>query len=218
MIKQLFGERIAVVEAQFEVAGELLMPDGYNSLGRDYRLGKVVGVPDLKYMEKGTWKEAPMHYVELGDLVIFQIPAKITESVQYCLPKVLDGQTFSIILQGDILGILRGRTVSPETFEIAGNWVLLETFFNKPETSLELPANFTPALKDFRVRVAQVGKGVQDARYKPGDEVFVEKSRCNPIYLNTDKEYAFCEKMWIFGVNQTDDQEAKVEPSVLVTL
>lgn len=206
MIKQLFGERIAVTESNFEFEGDILMPEGHQTLGKEYRLGEVVGVPDLVYFAAGEKKRAPMHYVELGDKVVFQIPAKITEGVQYVLPHYFAGKPFSIILQGDILGILKSKVVTPETFEIAGNWVLLESWTNKPATFLDLPDNFAAELKDFRLRVVQKGKGVTDDRYQIGDEVFVEKSRCNPIFLGS-KEYCFIEKGWIFGVNRTEETE-----------
>lgn len=205
MLIHLFGERVGVTEltGETEVEG-ILLPEGYSPVGKDYRVGNVVATPN--WIVDGKTVEG---HVEVGQMVMFQIPTKITEGSTYKIPEFQDGKPFAIILQSDILGILKSPKVNIDTFQIAGNWVLLEIKHNTYHTLLgpdgspliEVPENFTPALTDIRVTVVQKGLGSKnDDRFQVGDEVFVERMRCNVIYFeNTDKEYAFILKDHIYG-------------------
>lgn len=195
MIKKVFGERLAVTELTETLEGSIVMPPGFSAAGTDYRIGQIIEVGDGVLW---NGKTADILF-EVGQLVLFQIPQKIADSTTFRIPRFNENRPFALVHQGDVIGILTKPVVSMETFQIAGNFVLGKIFENPNESIIALPDNAVKRLTEFRIQVVQVGTGIKDAPYEAGDEIFPDRSRCNPIVLN-DTEYLFVDVNNIFGV------------------
>ena len=185
---KLFGERVALTEVEEEFTGSIVIPTYHSKAGGDYEIGEVMDIGD-----KCT-------FVKPKEFVLFQIPTSVKKSTTYKIRnKGISNDIFSIIHQGDVLAILKNRKITFEGFEIAGNWVLLEMWTDyQNTTAIALPEGSVP-LEEYRFKVLQLGRGVTDVQYKLGDEVFVERQRCNPIKID-GKEYVFCDKTYVYGV------------------
>lgn len=198
---KLIGERVAITEVEEEFTGSIVIPTFHSSVGGDYEIGQVMDIGDK------------CDFVKPEEFILFQIPQKVRTSTTYKIRnKEIHNDVFSIIHQGDVLAILKNRKITLEGFEIAGNWVLLEMFTDYPST-IAIPNGSVP-LEEYRFKVLQMGRGVMSRNpppstmdeiikaklsFKVGDEVFVERQRCNPIKID-GKEYVFCDKVYIYGV------------------
>lgn len=208
---KLFGDRVAIVEVDVEFTGSVVLPQGYNPMGKEFFLGKVVQVGDGT---DGMGKVEPMLFSE-GQYVAFQIPPHIRKTASYRDPNLYDGKTVQLIHQHDIIGVLDSPTINRNTFRIAGNWILLKLFTNRMKSSLiEIPPTVNTEIEDFRVRAFQIGNGVTDTRYTQGQEIYVEKSKCTPILIE-DEEFAFVDKRFVYGVNSEESSiMSSIERSV----
>ncbi len=57
----------------------------------------------------------------------------------------------------------------------------------------------TVSLADVRFKILQIGNGVENPPYGIGDEIFVERTRANPIHID-GVEYAWIDSANVYGV------------------
>jgi len=194
---KVFGNRIAITEIEEPIDGAIALPQNYQRT--DYRLGRIVQAGKLK------------NSLKVGDDVLFQIPEQVKRTATYSYPAVTKGPNqFVIISADDVFGTLTDLRVSPETFVVSGDWVVLEMQQMKaPDSILTLPDNASIRLSDLHFEVLQLGDTVfKDKDGNPieptfavGDKVFVERTRSTPIIFGT-KELVIVHKDYVYGVQQ----------------
>lgn len=132
-------------------------------------MGEVIATGDGVYRD-GTTKEM---WVKPGDVVLYQLGGPQIENSKF----KLDGKPIKIFHQGDIIAKLTAKKITRETFQIIGNWVLLEV---KLEQGLIIVPEKQAPSEDFHFIVAQVGEGVK-LPLKIGQQVYPERGRCLPV-------------------------------------
>ena len=192
---KLAKDRVALTEIDEAVDGAIVIPQTRKV---EFQLGKVIETGYNKLIKK-------------GDVAVFQLPAQVKNSTLYKI-KGQDGlvnDRFCVVHANDIIATLKTNIISLENFQISGNWILLEMFFGTEgeATTIVLPENYTPPIEEFRFRVIQIGTTADEDKdgnkeelmYSLGQEVYVERNRCNPIKID-NREFCFIEKSYIYGV------------------
>lgn len=183
---KLLGDRIAVVEVKEEVTGSILIPE---TASKSFTLGRVIAVGD------GGPAKIPI-YVQPGDLVMFQLIGPQSLSTKY----LMNGTATRILLQDDLIARLKGSVINYENFEIIGKWLLLQV--STQDTSMIVIPKSVKQPENFLFHVAQLGNGVT-LDVKVGQEVFVERLRCNPIEIS-GVTYGYVTQADVHGHVETD--------------
>lgn len=188
----IHGDRIILSPVEEEFVSNILMPEVRH---RQFQLGKVVAAGP-KASE--IFKEE--------DLLIFQVIQDLRTN-RPLVSKYTDKDGEHIVQHyKDMIGRLKGPVVKLEDFEIVGDWVLLRAEqAKKTAGNLLLPENLrdSSSTDEFtKYYVVQKG-GTVNHGLTPGQEVIVEKTRCNPIGLS-GKVYYYVDKSSIYATVMED--------------
>jgi hypothetical protein len=129
-------------------------------------------------------------WVKPGDIVMYQLGGPQIENSKF----KLDGKPIKVFHQGDCIAKLSSCKISIETFQVIGNWVLLEVRFD--QGVIIVPEKVAPS-EDFKFFVTQVGDGVKLPLTK-GQQVIPERGRCLPIEIN-GTTYVYTHQDFIHG-------------------
>jgi len=162
-----------------------------------YEIGEVIAVgamegygPDGKHSTKET-------YIA-GDLVLFQLPPSLVESLTFDIKGVLN----CFLHVEDIIARLTRDVIELESFKIVGRFVLIEPSVRR-ESLIVLPDTAEDAKREnLHFSVRQVGADVGYPFYT-GQEVFPDKGRVNPMIIE-NTELAFVDQQFIYGALATD--------------
>ncbi len=208
-VRKLFGERIALNNVKEPPTGAtILLPD---TVTHEFRIAEVVKVGDMKVGD--DTRDA---HVEVGDMVMFQMNAMQHGNARYNF-----GNEHVIVMpQGDLIAKLIGGSMDYSAFVPVGKWVILSfkqhqnsdvLFIPEKSAAVEMPETFS-------FHVEKVGAGC-NAEIKPGQEVIVERNRCNQLKIE-GTTYLFVSDDWIYGAvspdRGTQTEKAQEEPSLLV--
>lgn len=180
------GERIALVNTEEAYEGKILLPE---TRQRTHVHGKCIAVGNGRYPD-GTVREM---YTNVGDVYLYQIDASQQVNATY----VVDGQPVQFLHQADMICKLTSKTVSFDTIEFMGHWLLVEAYVDVPKTII-IPENVLEhqhELHHFRL----VKKGPQvEIGAEIGTEIFPARGRLTPINLD-GKTYAFIQDNFVYG-------------------
>ncbi|MGV0949200.1 MAG: co-chaperone GroES [Azonexus sp.] len=152
-----------------EREGSIILPE--NRVLK-FEMGEVLATGDGTYRD-GTKREM---WVKPGDVVLYQLGGPQIENSKF----KLDGTPIKIFHQGDVIARLTGKKINKETFQIIGNWVLLEV--EVEQHLIIVPKQMAPA-EDFKFVVRQVGQGV-NLPIKIGQYVYPERGKCLPVEVD----------------------------------
>lgn len=183
-MKQVFGRRVAMTVVEEEYKGLLLRPADRH---RANLLGRVNCAPSV-----------PTDVKE-GMVVLFQASDFILTANSYG-PK----DTPQVVMPlGDIIAVVDNSVVALENFRVVDEWVLLRLVNQRLSNTLVIPDSAIHTHNEFtRFVVEQVGSQVNvdmpgrvALDVKVGDEVVMDRGRCNPIQFEgapTAFAYATC--------------------------
>lgn len=183
---KLFGERVALQQVEETIQGTLLVPDLH---AKTFTIGKVVSVGDGK-----TKDGAKTMWISPGELIMFQLVGPQTVQAKFNVA----GKPMMILHQGDLIARLDKPVIAPENLTILGEWLLLDVTIPTKVGELYLPNKVTPGLESIVFHVRQLGAGVT-LEAKPGDEVAVERGRCQPLEID-GKTLAYIHQSQVHGV------------------
>jgi len=183
----LFGDRISIIPVDESFEGKIEMPQTREKV---HDLGQVIAVGNGKVNGSDKLREI---FVKEGDLVLFQTNAMMV----FNATTVIEGKSVLTLHQGDLIARLTSTVVKLENFNVIGKWILVEPF--SPRTSVIVtPENAPSAMLEERFKVTQRGNAVRD-EIKVGDELILERSRCNRFDLNGEK-FAYISDDSVYGV------------------
>lgn len=132
-------------------------------------MGEVIATGDGSYRD-GTKREM---WVKPGDIVVYQLAGPAVENSKF----KLNGSPIKIFHQGDVIARLTAKKITKDTFQIIGNWVLLEVKLD--QGLIIVPEKQAPS-EDFKFFVHQIGEGIK-LPLKVGQQVYPERGRCLPV-------------------------------------
>lgn len=135
-------------------------------------MGEVLAVGDGTYRD-GTKRDM---WVKPGDIVIYQLGGPQIENSKF----KLNGKPIKIFHQGDVVAKLTAKKINRDTFQIIGNWVLLEVKVD--QGLIIVPKEQAPA-EEFKFFVHQLGEGVK-LPIKVGQQVYPERGKCLPVEID----------------------------------
>ena len=180
------GERIAVVNTEEAYEGKIVLPE---SRMRTYVHGKCIAVGDGRYPDGHS---APV-YARVGDVYLYQIDAQQQVNAAFTIEK----QVVLMLHQADMVCKLNSKTVSLDTIDMMGHWMLVEPYYESTSTIVipETAKDTQTELHHFRL-VKQgelVGLDVNC-----GDEVFPARGRLTPLNID-GKAYCFIHDNFVYG-------------------
>lgn len=188
---RLFDTRIAVTPVEEGYVGSIMIP---NVATKARSLGRVIAVADPT-CRSGKVVES---IVRTGDVVMFQTQAFMMAAQQ----RNIDVNKFLVIQQNDAVAKLTSTTVTKDSFQPLGNWVLVKPFYNKQaESRIIVPETATKAPSDMRFTVVSQGEWVKEI--KVGDEVLLEHGRANMIQIENE-DFMYVDQLNITGVIDPD--------------
>lgn len=202
---KLFGHR-ALLDRYVppaSVKGRILKPDvaGDNDM---YRMGRVVAVG------MDTITPPRPNYVAVGDLVYFQVNAFLAAHQTYEHQQ----KAYINLLQTEIIARINGDDITTETFEIAGEYVLVKPFLRENQSKIVLPDSAKQMPEFVFYKCAQVGPQA-DLPIKPGQELVLNHGKVTPLFvvnscLNTvhHEEFGYVHRSFVLGVIEDDGTES----------
>jgi len=181
-----FGDRVVLKAIEEKFDTEILLPQTRNIR---HMLGKSVAISP----------NAGKAGFEVGAIYFFQVAMDPRTGAP--LVPVHGGGDDQVIVQHwrDLIAKLSRDVVSLETFNVVGQWILLE-----PEAEQGLivrPDNQPLDPAEVNFKVVQLGQPFEGLSV--GDSVIVEKGRCNPIELKRDgksNQYFYVDRQFVYGV------------------
>lgn len=175
--------RLAVVKTEETYEGIVVIPQ--NKV-QTHKLGTVVA----------TGAEVDVG-VSVGDIIMYQANAMFEAGVTH----LVNETPVAFMHKGDAIGKLSSRVVSVDTFQILGDFILLEEISLSKVGDLYLPESAVPP-PEFRV--LQIGATVHKdddplvQTLAVGEEIFIDRTRATPIRLGL-KTFFYLPKGWIHG-------------------
>jgi co-chaperonin GroES (HSP10) len=185
MIKPV-GERIAIVNAEESYEGKIVLPDARQ---RQHIHGKCIAVGDGRMLD-GTTKPI---YTKPGDVYLYQVDDGTRVNCTFKIGK----EVVMVLHQADMICRLKAKTVTLDTIDMVGNWLLVDTQLESTGDIVipDAAQHTLPELQHFFL----VKKGDQskiDA--KVGDEIFPARGRLTPLSID-GKIYCFITDNFIYG-------------------
>jgi co-chaperonin GroES (HSP10) len=181
------GERMALVNTEEAYEGKIVLPD---SSVRSHVHGKCIAVGNGIYPD-GTEKEI---YVKVGEVYLYQIDGaqKVNASFN------IDGQLVLLLHQGDMICRLNAKTVSFDSIDMMGHWLLVEPYYESTESTIIVPDSVKERQTELHhFRLAK--KGPQSTiEAETGDEIFPARGRLTPLNID-GKVYCFIQDNFIYG-------------------
>lgn len=168
-IPKLFNEKVAVKQATEEREGSIILPENRTL---KFEMGEVIAVGNGVYRD-GTERKM---WVKPGDVVLYQLAGPQIENSKF----KLNGNPIKIFHQGDIIAKLTSKKITKETFQIIGNWILLEV---EVDQGIIFVAKEHAPAEEFKFIVRQVGEGVE-LPIVPGQQVYPERGKCLPVEID----------------------------------
>jgi len=220
---KLFGHRVLVDWWKPEADGRIIQPD--ISGQRDVlRWGKVNVVGDGKLTcsmreqlaGRGFKTNSITPVVSAGDRVCFEINDMTKHTQVY--KRWRDKNDMIQLLQTDLIGRLKGDTVTLDNFEILGDFVLVKPELRGTGSSIVLPASVEKSSEFVYYKVLQVGSSV-DLPIKAGQEIIINHGKVNVLILSKkgldgiwhNDEYGYVIKDYIHGVVDGEDMGVSLQ-------
>lgn len=165
-------------------------------------MGEVIATGDGHYRD-GTKRDM---WIKPGDIVMYQLGGPQIENSKF----KLNGNPIKIFHQGDVIARLSALTVSKDTFEIIGNWVLLEI---EVDQGLIIVSKEHAPAEEFKFVVRQVGQGVK-LPLVIGEMCFPERGKCLPVEID-GVTYVYTHQDFIHGaLTNVPVSDAVIEDAV----
>lgn len=181
------GERIALINTEEAYEGKIVLPE---SAIRSHVHGKCIAVGNGIYPD-GTEKEI---YAKVGEVYLYQIDGAQKVNASF----TIEGQIVLLLHQADMICRLNQKTVSFDSIDMMGHWLLVEPYYESTESAIVIPESVKEKqseLHHFRL----VKKGPQAAiEAETGDEIFPARGRLTPLNLD-GKVYCFIQDNFIYG-------------------
>ena len=171
---------VTLTETDNKIGG-IYLPEDRKKI---FSIGTIVGI--------GQDNKDRVSELEIGNEVVFQIPAYVAANYGYSI----NGQDFMILNQGDIIGRLTsGTSISFDTFEPIGEWILCEVVRDQMRGGLFLPEGVGSSIPPTYT-LAKKGKYSElDEKIVVGTELMVDRARATPIHFDRQfgrkGEYAY---------------------------
>lgn len=190
---RLFGNRLLVKYLPpAQRRGRIILPDVAEKHDT-HRMGVVEEVgPECKIIKP-------------GDTVCFQVNDVMSWAQVY--KQLKEGEPMIHLLESELIGRIKGEVISPDTFEVLGDFVLIKPEVRRPESSLIIPdkAVLTPDMLHYIM--VQKGQTV-DLPIAPGQEVIINHGRVSRMYMtralvdgtHVNVEFGYTLKEWVHGV------------------
>ena len=181
-IIKLFGNRVALKVVEEETKG-ILVPAP--NAERMHVIARVVALGDKVKQQ-----------INLGDILFWQTNDMIQAHARYQFAK--DEPTF-ILMTGDMVARIRGYVVDRDSFQVIGDWCLIKRVVVQPSEFIVLPETVVEANQDTVVQWILEQKGdTVDNDMGIGQEVIVDRTRCNPIQLGEER-FGYIHKNYVLG-------------------
>lgn len=188
----LFGNRVLVEYVPpIKKRGRIILPD-IAEKHDTHRMGIVKVVGD------------ECKLVKVGDTVCFQVNDVMTWAQVY--KQLADGDPLIHLLETELIGRIHGDTISLETFEVLGDFILVRPEVRRPESSIVIPdqATLTPDMLHYILE--QKGQTV-DLPIEKGQEVIINHGRVSRMYVTRQRidggsdnvELGYTLKEWVHG-------------------
>ena len=180
------GERIAIINTEEAYEGKLALPE---SRSKTHVHGKCVAVGSGKY-PAGTVKEI---YAKVGEVYIYQIDG----SQQINASFKIDNELVLLLHQADMICRLNDKTVTFDSIDMMGHWLLVEPSF-KSESTIIIPDTSKDSQHELHhFKLAKKGSHA-DIEANIGDEIFPARGRLTPLNID-GKTYCFIQDNFIYG-------------------
>jgi co-chaperonin GroES (HSP10) len=180
------GERIAIINTEEAYEGKLALPE---SRSKTHVHGKCVAVGSGKYPD-GTVKEI---YAKVGEVYIYQIDG----SQQINASFKIDNELVLLLHQADMICRLNDKTVTFDSIDMMGHWLLVEPSF-KSESTIIIPDTSKDSQHELHhFKLAKKGSHA-DIEANIGDEIFPARGRLTPLNID-GTTYCFIQDNFIYG-------------------
>lgn len=200
---KLFGERVALREVDETFDTNIAIPQSRNV---EYQLGIVESIGDGKVRNSDRVME---FFVEPGDVLMYQMNAIQMVNALF----VVDEKPYFVLYQGDMIARLKTTTVTLETFEILGPWVLVRPFAPKRDSGILIPDTVHGNLNELiHFKLVQKGQTAKiDAEV--GQEVIIERTMVHEIKIGSEK-FGFAQADRIYGVVDGEVEEVDTTQTI----
>jgi len=179
-ITKLFGNRVALQLLEEEYKG-LIVPA--STIERMYVLSKVVAKGDKVTQD-----------INVGDILFWQTNGLIQKQCRHDI----NGVATFVLMTGDMIARLTSQVVDRESFHCIGDWCLVTREIVQPKL-LIIPDEVADANQETTVKWTLVEKGeTVDTDIAVGDELIVDRTRCNPIKLG-EAAFYYIHKNFVLG-------------------
>lgn len=182
-IKELFEERAAVVLAE-ETFDGMIVPAPTSE--KMHIISKVVAVG------------AKSKLVKVDDIVQWQWNSVVGAHCRYDV----GGERLFVLYEKDLIAKLSSTKISLDTFQIIGDWRLVERIAeDAPPSRIIVPSAVADTALQHSMHHRLVQTGVEDPLRpcKVGDILLVERHRANPLRIG-GKDYYYLQSASILGI------------------
>jgi co-chaperonin GroES (HSP10) len=175
--------RIAIVKTDEQYEGIVVMPSNSN---QQHKLGIVIAAG----AEITTG-------VEIDDIIVYQVNAMFEAGITH----LINETSVLFMHQGDAIGKLTSKIVTIDSFQILGDFILLDEVRIQKIGNLYLPDS---ALPPPEFRVLQLGATVKNSddplvqSIEIGDEVYIDRTRATGIRIGM-KTFFYLPKTYLHG-------------------
>lgn len=180
---QPIKDRVALIESSLseEVQQGIFIPQTRHRL---FAFGKVVAL-GAESSERGC---------ALGDNCVFQVNPMFEKTIRY----KIDEEFVLLMHAMDLLGKLKDNLIALDSFEPLGRWVIVERRSAAMVDGIYLPEN-NGVSGTVNYFVVKCGPQVE-LDLKPGQQVFCDPNRTNPLkFLGSKEDYGFVDMSFIYG-------------------
>lgn len=156
--------------------------------------------------------------VKLGQTVVFQINDVMKWAQVY--KRLADDKAELIhVLESELIGTIDGPVITPETFHVLGDFVLVKAEIHRAASNIVVPddAKVSPDMIHYRL----VGQGqTAGIPAKTGQEILINHGRISSLFMQTKHErrdemvnieFGYTLKDWVCGVVEEDDPSTRTE-------
>lgn len=186
-IGKLIGDRIALRLVEEDTTGLQVIKATEQ---RMYCMSEVLAIGD------------GVKHIKVGDKLLWQWIAQMQWRNQY----TLNDKEIFILQESDMIARLTQRKVTLNTFEILGDWCLVEKVMPTKVGRIHLPGNVesnNPAITRYFMRQMGAKAAEALAGVLIGDELFVDRSRANPLEIQ-GVPYVYVQSVHILGAYTPD--------------
>lgn len=183
-----FGDRVILepLVEQFETS--IVIPE---TRSVSYMIGRALAVG--KKAEEA---------IKVGDIYMFQVAMDPrTGAPMVPTHGAADNQVLAQHWR-DLIAVVSRTVINTETFNVVGHWILIEPEIRANTSLIQVPETAQQDPSTVKFKVAQIAMPYEGLEV--GDEVIVDRSRCNPFSLkqpgSTSKGYYYVDRQFVYGV------------------